>query len=122
MLTNVEIQNFKSVRDLKFDAKRVNLFIGEPNTGKTNILEALALLSEGVHGPAEFKEVFRFRSVAELFYRPASGNSHHGRHIRRWLLLSFDGQQFQFVARMGTTGEDRNSVTASTNWKSSGMG
>ena len=67
MLTNVHIQNFKSVRDLKFDAKRVNVFIGEPNTGKTNILEALALLSEGVHGPAEFKEVFRFRSVADLF-------------------------------------------------------
>jgi AAA15 family ATPase/GTPase len=46
MLTNVQIQNFKSVPDLRFDAKRVNLFIGEPNTGKTNILEALALLSE----------------------------------------------------------------------------
>jgi hypothetical protein len=67
MLANVHIQNFKSVRDLKFDAKRVNLFIGEPNTGKTNVLEALALLSEGVHGPAEFKEVFRCRSVADLF-------------------------------------------------------
>jgi len=67
MLTKVKIQNFKSVRESNFDAKRVNLFIGEPNTGKTNILEALALLSEGVHGPTEFREVFRFRTVADLF-------------------------------------------------------
>src|SRR6266545_4375566 len=67
MLTKVNIQNFKSVRELSFDAKRVNVLIGEPNTGKTNILEALALLSEGVHGQSEFKEVFRFRSVADLF-------------------------------------------------------
>lgn len=67
MLTKVNIQNFKSVRGLSFNAKRVNVFIGEPNTGKTNILEALALLSEGVHGPAEFKEVFRFKSIADLF-------------------------------------------------------
>jgi hypothetical protein len=67
MLTKINIKNFKSVRNLVFDAKRVNLFIGEPNTGKTNILEALALFSEGVHGPNEFREVFRFRSTADLF-------------------------------------------------------
>jgi hypothetical protein len=99
MLTNVHIQNFKSVRDLKFDAKRVNLFIGEPNTGKTNVLEALALLSEGVHGPAEFKEVFRCRSVADLFtdqqvttpITVATSGCH--------CTLSFDGQAFQFNAK-----------------------
>jgi AAA15 family ATPase/GTPase len=67
MLTKVHIKNFKSIRELEFSPKRVNVFIGEPNTGKTNILEALALLSEGVHGPTEFKEVFRFRSIADLF-------------------------------------------------------
>jgi hypothetical protein len=101
MLANVHIQNFKSVRDLKFDAKRVNLFIGEPNTGKTNILEALALLSEGVHGPAEFKEVFRFRSVADLFTdqqvtTPIVVNTSGCR-----CTLSFDGQGFKFIARKG---------------------
>ena len=67
MLTNVTIQNFKSVRELSFEARRVNVFIGEPNTGKTNVIEALALLSEGIHGPTEFREVFRFGSVADLF-------------------------------------------------------
>ena len=67
MLTNIQIQNFKSIRDLSFEARRVNLFIGEPNTGKTNILEALALLSEGVHEPRVFKEIFRFRNISDLF-------------------------------------------------------
>src|SRR5271157_3123040 len=99
MLTNVHIQNFKSVRDLNFDTKRVNLFIGEPNTGKTNILEALALLSEGVHGPAEFKEVFRFRSVADLFTDQQVTIPISVTTSRCSCTLSFDGQWFRFMAK-----------------------
>jgi hypothetical protein len=99
MLTNVHIQNFKSVRDLKFDAKRVNLFIGEPNTGKTNILEALALLSEGVHGPAEFKEVFRFRSVADLFTDQQVTTPIVVATSGCRCTLSFDAQLFEFNAK-----------------------
>ena len=45
MIGSVRIQNFKSIRDLEFETKRVNLFIGEPNTGKSNVIEALAFLS-----------------------------------------------------------------------------
>jgi AAA15 family ATPase/GTPase len=101
MLTNVHIQNFKSVRDLKFEAKRVNVFIGEPNTGKTNILEALALLSEGVHGPAEFKEVFRFRSVADLFTDQQVATPIAMATSECQCSLSFNGQMFRFIARKG---------------------
>jgi AAA15 family ATPase/GTPase len=36
-IKNLEIKNFKSVKHLKLDCKRINLFIGEPNTGKSNI-------------------------------------------------------------------------------------
>jgi hypothetical protein len=99
MLANVHIQNFKSVRDLKFDAKRVNLFIGEPNTGKTNILEALALLSEGVHGPAEFKEIFRFRSIADLFTDQQVTAPIKVETSECRCSLTFDGQLFRFVSR-----------------------
>jgi AAA15 family ATPase/GTPase len=45
MITKLSISNFKSVRKLDIDCKKVNLFIGEPNTGKSNILEAMALMS-----------------------------------------------------------------------------
>jgi hypothetical protein len=45
MINRLTIKNFKSIKDLTIDCKRINLFIGEPNTGKSNILEALGLLS-----------------------------------------------------------------------------
>jgi len=105
MLANVQIQNFKSIRDLSFEARRVNLFIGEPNTGKTNILEALALLSEGVHGPSEFKDVFRFRSVADLFTDQQVTNPVTVATSECRCILSFDGQNFQFVAKRPQSGE-----------------
>jgi hypothetical protein len=46
MIGPVQIRNYKSIRGLKFDAKRVNLFIGEPNTGKSNIIEALSFFAQ----------------------------------------------------------------------------
>jgi AAA15 family ATPase/GTPase len=43
-IQNIEISNFKSFRDLKVDGfKRINLFIGKPNVGKSNFLEALGI-------------------------------------------------------------------------------
>jgi AAA15 family ATPase/GTPase len=99
MLTKINIQNFKSVRSLAFDAKRVNVFIGEPNTGKTNILEALALLSEGVHGPAEFKEVFRFRSVADLFTDQQVASSINVVTPQCQCSLNFKAHQFEFTTK-----------------------
>jgi hypothetical protein len=69
MLTTVKIRNFKSIRDLEFSARRVNVFIGEPNTGKSNITEALAVFSEGIYEDKEaFKDVLRFKTAADLFH------------------------------------------------------
>jgi AAA15 family ATPase/GTPase len=42
-MNNLEISNFKLIKHLGLDCKRINLFIGEPNTGKSNILEALGI-------------------------------------------------------------------------------
>ena len=67
--SKVVIQNFKSIRDLEFAPRRVNLFIGDANTGKSNILEALAVFSEGVYEDDQtFEEVLRFKTVSDLFY------------------------------------------------------
>ncbi|MBC5857978.1 AAA family ATPase [Campylobacter jejuni] len=42
MINNIEIKNFKGIKDLKLeDFSKVNLFVGKANTGKTSILEAL---------------------------------------------------------------------------------
>lgn len=45
MLTSLHIQNYKSIHDLNLELGRVNVFIGENGCGKSNILEAVGLLS-----------------------------------------------------------------------------
>ncbi len=66
MIGPIHIRNFKSIRELRFEAKRVNVFIGEPNTGKSNIVEALAFFSRGVLDFAQ--EILRFKTTADLFF------------------------------------------------------
>jgi AAA15 family ATPase/GTPase len=45
MLTNVHLNNFRGFKDTEVSPlKRVNLIVGQNNTGKTGLLEALALL------------------------------------------------------------------------------
>jgi AAA15 family ATPase/GTPase len=43
MIRNLAIKRYKSVRDVELECKRINIFVGPPDTGKTNILEALGL-------------------------------------------------------------------------------
>jgi len=66
MIESLEIRGFKSIVHLKLNCKRVNLFIGEPNTGKSNILEAIGLLSHIYHGYV--RHFVRFENMRDLFY------------------------------------------------------
>jgi len=69
MITKLSVSNFKSVRQLDIECKKVNLFIGEPNTGKSNILEALALLSWCARPTqAPLGNYVRFELTQNLFY------------------------------------------------------
>src|SRR5439155_21523853 len=45
MIKTLSIERFKSIKSLSIPCKKVNVFIGAPDTGKTNILEALYFLS-----------------------------------------------------------------------------
>ncbi len=47
MIEEISIKNFKSVKDLKLSLGRVSVLIGENGSGKSNILEAIALLGAG---------------------------------------------------------------------------
>lgn len=62
----LKIENFKSTRDLRLNCRKVNLFIGEPNTGKSNILEAIGLLSQAYHGGIE--GFVRYEVMTDLYY------------------------------------------------------
>lgn len=66
MIKKLTIKNFKSIKDLTLDCRRVNLFIGEPNTGKSNILEALALFSLPYSG--DIHSLVRKSDLSNLFF------------------------------------------------------
>ena len=69
-LRELSIRNFKSIKEVDLKCGRINVFIGEPNVGKSNILEAIALLS-GEVGKDRKKlgvEGIRFEKTANLFY------------------------------------------------------
>jgi len=69
MIKNIEIQNFKSVKQLKLDCKRINVLIGEPNTGKSNSLETLGIFSfGGYHAYGGLRNFVRFERASNLFY------------------------------------------------------
>lgn len=72
MTEKVEITNFKSIKHIVLDnCKRINLLIGKPNVGKSNILEALAVFSLFYARYTNNKSVQQFircENESELFY------------------------------------------------------
>jgi AAA15 family ATPase/GTPase len=65
-IEQIVIDNFKSIRHLQLDGlKRINLFIGRPNVGKSNILEALALLNTSWE---KLTDIVRVENLREVFY------------------------------------------------------
>lgn len=73
MISKLNIKNFKSIKELELDCRRVNLFIGEPNTGKSNILESLGMMSM-IHGKTgtnqenSIKDYVRGENMTNLYY------------------------------------------------------
>lgn len=70
-ISNIEIKNFKSIRHQVIDGcKRINVFIGYPNVGKSNILEALGLFSCLLLKDQRFlfNDICRVRNFNELFF------------------------------------------------------
>ena len=68
MIKKVHIKNFKTLKDLAFPCTRMNLFIGDTNTGKTNILEALTLFSRGALDQNRFDQrLIRYERPEDLF-------------------------------------------------------
>jgi AAA15 family ATPase/GTPase len=67
----IHINNFKSIQDLKLeDCRRINLFIGYPNVGKSNVLEALGLFSVPYLNEGDnINKFIRVENKNELIYK-----------------------------------------------------
>ncbi len=94
MLSRINIKNFKSIRELEISPKRVNVFIGEPNTGKSNILQALALHAAGTFLPS-LREVLRFRTTADLFFDQTITSELRVEAGDRRIVVRFDGAEYR---------------------------
>jgi energy-coupling factor transporter ATP-binding protein EcfA2 len=49
LITNLEIERFKSIRSVSIELGRVNIFIGGNGSGKSNLLEAIGVLSSALN-------------------------------------------------------------------------
>lgn len=71
-LHDITISNFKSLKHCKINGcKRINLFIGRPNVGKSNILEALSAFTVPFlreNTSKNLTQLIRLESETELFY------------------------------------------------------
>ncbi|WP_424719903.1 AAA family ATPase, partial [Methanoregula sp.] len=64
----MKIEHFKSIESLDIDCNQINIFIGEPNTGKSNILEALALFTfMDQMSATPLSSYIRFKDLSNLF-------------------------------------------------------
>lgn len=57
MLKTIEIANFKSILSQRIDFGRVNIFIGCNGAGKSNILEAIGMLSAALSGEIQYEKL-----------------------------------------------------------------
>ncbi len=71
-IDNIEIKNFKSIRHQKIEGcKRINVFVGPPNVGKSNILEAIGLfllLDHSHSQPLTLQKLTRINKADQLFF------------------------------------------------------
>ena len=107
-IDHISISNFKSIRNLKLDGlNRINLFIGKPNVGKSNILEAFGIFSLPYlkyNTNKKLSNFIRAEYLNELFF---DGNTENQIHIKNNLgefLLSneFEKNENDNISSIGT--------------------
>lgn len=89
-LRRVHIKGFKSIVDQSFDLGRVNCFIGANGAGKSNVLEALGVLSAAAAGSVDDEAILRrgVRAGLPRLYKASFASSPILPHI----LLEAEGE------------------------------
>ena len=68
MLTHVEIEGFRSLRHVDLDLPGLTVLIGANNSGKSNLLDVFALMSESATGQLN-EGMNRRGGFFKLFFR-----------------------------------------------------
>ena len=72
IVEQIQVKNFKSLKNLQIDGcKRINLLIGRPNVGKSNLLEAMSLYCLPFvlrSKDASLRSLVRAEHLGELFF------------------------------------------------------
>lgn len=109
MIREFSIKNYKSIVDHTIELGRINVFIGENGSGKTNILEALAMSAAALTGKLSVEDLFnRGMRVA----RPATmRSSFPGRQAQNVLFtLRFEAPELKPVEVPALSGINFNSI------------
>ncbi len=97
MITNLQIRNFRGLKDVSLDElRRVNLLVGGNDTGKTSVLEALILLLGDGSMLSELPSLFRSNQSGGQ-----PGNTQDDKE-NFWPWLFYDRNftnQIQFIAK-----------------------
>ena len=103
MLQHLIILNYKSIKEVQMSCRKVNIIIGHPNTGKSNILEALGLFSL-YNNECKITELARFQSMHNLFFEHAVHEPVHILTDKHRMRISLR-QQFEVLieTQNGTT-------------------
>lgn len=67
MIKSLGVKNFKSIKHLVLNCKKINVILGRPNTGKSNLLESMGLFSLPLAPLRNLKELVRFENMTNLF-------------------------------------------------------
>lgn len=70
MIETLRIESFKSIAEAQFDLGQVNVFIGANGSGKSNLLEALAVLSAAASGKVDPSTLAWRGARASGYFRP----------------------------------------------------
>jgi hypothetical protein len=100
VINTLHIQNFKSIRSTVLHPRRVNLFIGQPNVGKSTVLEAMSLLGSFSyeHKKRFMRSFVRYEKPAQLFHDSQMGSPIRIETDRDVCLLgqASDDKRFQY--------------------------
>ncbi len=100
-IKNLKISNFKSIREAELECGRVNLFVGKPNVGKSNVLEALSLFCAPFGANQKFLSDFiRYEKLKNLYHFtnteiPISVNSEIG-GVAVFYNYKYESHEFYF--------------------------